>query len=349
MSWFDKLLRQTPPPTGGSTVISRAMWACEGKLGLKGDSNRVSGEVEGFDVSVERDVLQLGADRKRAERLLLRARFPAKLDLGLRVSRSSKSDPRKPIFTGDPAFEKAFRALADDAERGQRLLASDVRELLLAGPETELTDSGVTVAIGESDASRVGEAVHYLFGLARAVDARRREVPCAEDLREFEAAWRATGQGYDLVIETTPLSARIDLGQVPTAVVAIRDGFGQFHFELTARFPRDLGVSLGLRPQSMNNEHNRELEPPGERAFDRLFAITARNVSVAPLFDMDVRAKLVALRNQGLQVRGNDRVISAWMGMRKEDLSAPVRHLWPLAEVAASIAQNVDALPSRST
>jgi hypothetical protein len=170
-------------------------------------------------------------------------------------------------------------------------------------------------------------------------------VPTAAALAEYEAAWRLTGQGYALTIDPTPLTARIELGRIPTEVVAVRDGFGQFHFELVARFPRDLGVSLGLRPQSMTNENGRELEPPGERAFDRLFATTAREVQVAPLFEMDVRAKLVALRNHGLQVRANDRVISAWMGLRKEDLSAPLRHLWPLSEIAESIAQKVEALP----
>lgn len=348
MSWFDKLLRQSPPARRGSSAISRAMAACEAKLALEGDANRLTGAVEGFDIVVERDVLQVRTSQRPAERLLLHVRFANRLDVGLRVTRSRQSDPRKPIPTGDSEFDAAYLALADEPERGRKLMSNELRRQLREGPETELSDTGVTVAIGEKDASRIGEAFEYALTLGRTLDAGRAALPAAESLGEFEAAWRTTGQGYALVVERTPLLARIDLGRIPAEVLAVRDGFGQFHFELRARFPFELGVSLGLRPQSMTNEHGRDAEPPNERAFDRLFSCTARDVHPTALFDTTARSKLVMLRNHGLQIRANDRIVSAWMGLRKDDPSAPVRHLWPLAEIADSIANKVETLAPRS-
>lgn len=349
MSWLDKLLRPTPQPASGSTVISRAMWACEGRLALKGDANRLSGEVDGFDFSVERERLHVGADRARAERLLLRARLPTRLDVGLRVTRSSESDPRRPLRTNDETFDASFLAVADEAERGRHFLGEDVRRVLLSGPETELSDAGVAVAVGETDAPRIAEAVRHTIGLAQALEQARVSTPAATALAEFEAAWRGFGTTAPLRVESTPLVARIELGRVATTALAVRDGFGQFHFELTARFPAPLEIGLGLRPQNTTNEHGREAEPVGERAFDRLFALTARGMSAQPLFDTEVRARLVELRHAGLQIRANDRVLSAWMGCRKEDPMAPVRHLWALADIGHSVLARVEALGTQHT
>ena len=171
----------------------------------------------------------------------------------------------------------------------------------------------------------------------------------AAELAEFDTAWRAFAATSQVTVQSTPLVGRIRLGQVETQALAVRDGFGQFHFELTARFPFDLRLGLGLRPQNTTNEHGRDVESFGDRRFERLFALSAREGSAQPLFDTEVRARLVELRHAGLQIRANDRVVSAWMGCRKDDPMAPVRHLWALAVIAHSVTARADAQGPRTT
>lgn len=348
MGLFDRLRGSSG--TGGRTspALADALGALAATHGLVGDAHRLAGGIEGHEVGVEREVLEL-APGQRVERLVLRARLATKLDLGLRVGTSAESDPRPPIQTGDADFDARFRAVADEPERGQYFVVGELRQLLLLGPETELSDGGVTVAVGEQDAPRLEEALRYTLDVAGAMERMRRLTPAAADLREFEAAWRACSETErPIVVETTPLSASIRLGRIDAQARAVRNGFGQYHFELHAAFPEALGIGLALRPHTTTNEHGRDADPVGDRAFDRLFAVNARaRVAVAALFDTDARTRFVALRNAGLQIRADDRGLTAWYGFRKDDLAAPVRQLWPLAEVAEAVARRVEAAPRR--
>lgn len=343
MGFFDRLLgTQTvsaPSPSApGRDAL--AYWAP--RLALVGDEERVAGRVEGLDVSIARDLLHLGTNAGTSERLLVKVRFPVRLDLGLHISRTGSSDPRAPFATGHGAFDGMFLAIADEAERGRALISGEVTERLLGGPETDIADAGLTVAVGLADAARLGEAVAYAVALSQTIERQRAATPAAAALRDFEAAWASGAEGRGVLLETAPLSAKVQLGRIASEVRAVRDGFGQFHFELRAAFPEPLGLELVLRPQNAGGDALRELDDPsGERAFDRYFAATARNVSLGALFDMQTRSILVDLRNAGLQVRADDRAVTAWLGFRKDDLAAPLRHLWPLAAVADAVARQV--------
>ncbi len=338
MNWLDKLLGG-PPPVGPAvpSVSAQALMHVIDGHGFVGDLNRVVGMVDGLEVVVEREAIDFGGTAEPAERLLVRVRLAVRLDLGLRVTRAGESDPRRPFTTENAAFNSTFLALADEPLRGQSLINSALAERLVLGPETELTDTFVTVAIGESDATRIEEAIRHGVDVAQELQQGRLETPTASALREFEAAWQTMAEADGLRLERTPLSAEVLLGRSLCDVQAVRDGFGQYHFELRALFPKDLGVGLTLRPQNAKNENNWDSEPLGDRAFDRLFSIRARTTQVAQLFDTTVRGDLVKLRHAGLQVRADDRAVTAWLGFRKDNLQGPVRQLSALATIAEGI------------
>lgn len=352
MGWIDKLVGTRAPGSLGPSTVAQAIADIAAHHCLDGDDKRVSGEVLGFEVGIEREILEwTGGGGHMAERLLMRVALPKPVDLGLSVRMAADSDPRKPFATGDAAFDARYVCTADEPERGRAMLTDAVRALMADGPETELGDGGVTVAVGVADAHRLGEALGYALDLTRALDEARPAVRGAIGLAEARTAWSAAAADMGLSFETTPLSVGGKLYGVPGDARAVRDSFSQYHFALRAAFVRPLYVGLMIKPHSFTHEHGREADPLGDPAFDRVFVATAKSTPVLPLFDADVRQRLLGLRDAGLQIRGDDRALTAWLGFKKEELEVSVRLLAPLCDIAAAIVKRVEAakpsLPGR--
>jgi hypothetical protein len=342
MGWFGKLGLPRGIGSMGSEV-SRALGDIAARHALVGDKRRVAGVVAGLELSIEREIVEVTGDsRQVAERLLVRVRLPKPLDVGLRVMTVAESDPRRPFSTGDAEFDRRFVCLADDAERGRALVSSALRAWLLDGPETEIADGGVTVAIGQTDAHRLDDALGYSLDITSELDSARQLTRAATSLRDVEQAWRALAPGLALRVDSTPLSAEGSCGRIRVEARACRDGFEQHHFELRAVFPVPLQVGLQLRPHSITHERGREADPLGDPAFDRVFVAAAKSTPAQGLFDAEIRERLLALRHAGLQLHGDDRKLRAWYGFLRDDPCAPLSLLEPLAELALALALRVE-------
>jgi hypothetical protein len=328
----------------GRSAVDCALSEVIERYGLARERSRASGSVDGFELGIDRETVDVfGNGRQTAERLVLRTRFPKKLDLGLRVTLVAESDPRRPFTTGDEPFDRRYVCVADDPERARGVLSAELRAPMCHGPETDIADSAVTVAIGEADAERLSEAVSYALELARGIEAARKSTGPARPLRGTFAAWMAVAREQSLEVDPTPLSVSTRSGCIECEARAVRDGFEQYHFELRAVFPAALDVGLLLRPHSAAHEHGREADPLGDPIFDRVFVANAKKTPVLPLFDSEVRGRLIALRGEGLQMRGDDRGFTAWQGFRRDDPEGPLRLLQPLAELAEAVLARVEA------
>ncbi len=336
MGWMDKLFGSRHKHAGED--LARALHDTAVLYALRSEPNRASGVVGGIDFTADREPVDPGG-----ERFVLRARLPKRLDLGLRVAMAPESDPRRPFGTGDEAFDRRYWCVADDAERGRAMLPAHLRALLAEGPETDIGDGGVTVAVAAADAVRLDEAVAYALDAASALYDARLATPAAKPLRDVQAAWLERAPEEELSVEATPLSATKRVGRITAETRSVRDGFDQHHFELRAAFPDSLEVGLMLRPHSMTHEHGRTADPVGDAAFDRLFEAGAKGTPIAPLFDPEVRARLLELREAGLQIHGDDRGLVAWLGFKRTDLDSGVRLLAPMAALADALALRVEA------
>src|SRR5436309_1353467 len=113
MGWIDKLVGTRAPGSLAASTVAQALADIAAHHCLDGDDKRVAGEVLGFDVVIEREILEwTGAGGHMAERLLLRVALPKPVDLGLAVRMTADADPRRPFATGDAAFDGRYVCLA---------------------------------------------------------------------------------------------------------------------------------------------------------------------------------------------------------------------------------------------
>ena len=228
---------------------------------------KASGMVKGRQVD-----LKLRDD----DLIKIRALAVRALDMGLTVLRGGKppGDARKEYSTGDTTFDTEYCVRVDEPERAENLLTERLRTQLLSA-HASLSDKGVELLMPRVDADSLAEAVRLGCTVAGELDRASPKVRCAEPLADTRERWLAYAAERKLATADTPLSMWGQIDGFKVQVLAVRDAFQQFHFELTADFPSPLARGLSLKPASSATQFDRTGDPIGHPAFDKLFMLKA--------------------------------------------------------------------------
>jgi hypothetical protein len=280
--------------------------------------------------------------------IAVRACVARKLDMGLSVTQGRlPGDARKELVSGDIAFDTAYAVRVDEPARASRLLTERLRSQLMSA-SAQLDDDGALLFLHGPDLEAVVAGIRLASKVAGELDRASGHVPCAEPLREVQVAWLAFAQQRHLASANTPLAVWGDIGGIAVSAVAVRDAFQHFHFELSADFPAPLGRGLVLKPASSSTQFARSGEPVGHPAFDKIFIVKANEATdAARLMGPETREAILALREQGLQMRAHDGGLWAWVGLNKNDLELVPRGLTKMAQIAARVLQNHERFPPR--
>jgi hypothetical protein len=296
-----------------------------------------SGMVKGREVEV----------RLHADGLAVNARAVRSLDMGLTVQRGGKTlgDARKEYSTGDAVFDAEYCVRVDEPERAENLLSDRLRKQLLTA-HASLDDSGVELIIPPCDADELAEQVRLACKVAGELDRASPKVRCAEPLNDTRAAWLEFAEQQKLASTDTPLAVWGQIDNFEVQVVAVRDAFHQFHFELTANFPEPLDRGMALKPASASTRFDRSGEPIGHPAFDKLFSLTATDpTDAARLAGPETRDAMLKLRDSGVQLRGTDRGLWAWMGFNRSNFGLVPIGLSSMVKIAERIRVNAARFP----
>jgi len=276
--------------------------------------------------------------------LLVRAAANRPLDMGLMVQRGGKppGDARKEYVTGDPAFDAEYCVRVDETDRAGNLLTDRMRQQLLLA-HASLDDDGVNILCGPCDGETMIETVRLAVRVAAELDRASVKVPCAHALEVVREAWDAFAAEQKLASANTPLSMWGTIDGTDVKVQSVRDSFRNFHFEVTASFPQPLGRGFSLKPASSATQFDRTGEPVGHPAFDKNFSLSTKNpVDAARLMGPETRLAVLEMREQGLQLRGNDERLWAWVGFNPSQPEQVPRGVARMAQIAARIANNAE-------
>jgi hypothetical protein len=267
--------------------------------------------------------------------------------MGLTVQRGGKAagDARKEHTTGDPAFDAEYCVRVDEPGRAGNLLGERLRQQLLSA-HASLDDAGVELALDSGDPDVVADAVRLACKVAGELDRASPKVPCAAPLREARDVWLAYAESQKLATAETPLAMWGDIDGLEVQALAVRDAFHQFHFELTANFPQSLARGLELKPGSSATQFDRSGDPIGHPAFDKVFILKAADpVDAARLAGPETREAMLELRDSGLQLRGNDRGLWAWVGFNRSNAALVPEGLSRMVKIAQRIRTNAERFP----
>ncbi len=326
-------------PQGNSArlMIARA----SSQLGLELSGGRATGTHNKRTIALRPE--------RGDEAIGVRAHVTRELDMGLSVTRDRQAgDARKEVRSGDNAFDAHYCVRADEQARGEQILTERLRARL-AAVEAKLDDGGVQLLVTPNSEDDLTQAIRRACKVAGELDRASGQVPCAEPLRSVRQAWLAFAEKNSLATADTPLSmwGRVDGMQV--SVIAVRDAFQQFHFELVANFPAPLGRGLALKPASSTAQFDRSGEPVGHPAFDKIFVVKSTDpADSARLVGPETREAILALRDTGMQLRAKDSGMWAWAGMNVGDVDMVPRGLKRMVQIAARIADNAERFPPSS-
>jgi hypothetical protein len=327
--------RRAAPPNLAGAVARLAS-----TLGLALDDGKASGSLR--DRRIEAEVDGDGV------RLALRAHVKRALDMGLTVMRGRPpGDARREVTSGDPAFDAIYAVRADEPARATACLGERLRAQLLE-VDARLDDAGVQLLVPVGPADALVESMKLACKIASEVERASTRVPCAEAFASARATWLEFARDHNLASADTPLSMWGTIDGMAVAAVAVRDAFQHHHFELTAEFPESLGRGLALKPASSVTQFDRTGEPLGHPAFDKVFALKAKDpVDGARLVGPETREAILALRDSGLQIRAHDAGLWAWVGFHRDNPELVPTGLQRMANIAARIAANARRYPKR--
>jgi hypothetical protein len=321
-----------------SVAIVVAHWELSSKLGAgpQGAGLSASGIVKGRHV----ELLTESGDWP----LLVRAATNRTLDMGLTVQRGGKppGDARREYSTGDAPFDAEYCVRVDEVARAGNLLTSRMREQLLQA-HASLDDDGVSIMCGPCDGDTLLETVRLAVRVAAELDRAAVKVSCAETLGDVRDTWLTFANKTKLATAGTPLSMWGTIDGIDVKVQSVRDSFRNFHFEVTTSFPEPLGRGLSLKPASSATQFDRTGEPIGHPAFDRNFSLTTTQpIDAARLLGPETRLAVLRLREQGLQLRGSDERLWAWVGFNPSQPDAVPAGVERMVQIAARIVANAE-------
>lgn len=339
------LPRRTPPPPviapeGPNAAMAVAAVVTRWELSSRGGAD-AKGIVKGrsVEISSEGDTWPL----------LVRAASNRPLDMGLTVQRGGKppGDARKEYVTGDPAFDAEYCVRVDEIDRAGNLLTERMRQQLLLA-HASLDDDGVSILCGPCDGESMVETVRLAVRVAAELDRASVKVPCAHALGVVRDAWHAFADKTKLATTDTPLSMWGSIDGIEVTVQSVRDSFRNFHFEVTASFPEPLDRGFSLKPASSATQFDRTGEPVGHPAFDRNFSLSTKDpVDAARLMGPETRLAVLDMRERGLQLRGNDERLWAWVGFNPSQPDHVPRGMERMVQIAKRIANNAERFAPR--
>jgi hypothetical protein len=331
-----------PPPAPPLETAERRLSAVLARvgthIGLEIEVDRISGRYKERQVEATIDPPD-GPIRARA--LVVRP-----LDLGLTAQRGRPpGDARPAVRVGNEEFDTAYCVLCDEPERAPQIFTERMRELLMS-VDAQLDDSGVRVIAPGCEAHGLHDALRFAVKLTYELDRASNRARCAEPLVEAREAWLAFAQEHKLASADTPLAIWGQMGRIAVSAISVRDSFQHFHFEVTASFATPLGRGLELKPASSAKQFDRSGDPIGHPAFDKVFVLKARDPQDAPrLLGPESRNALLALRDTGLQLRGNDTGLWAWVGLNRAEPHRVPQGLTRMAQIAERIMHNAERFP----
>ena len=338
--------RPAPPPEivdeGPNAALAVAAVVAHWELATRGGAD-AKGIVKGraVEISSEADTWPL----------LVRAASNRPLDMGLTVQRGGKppGDARKEFVTGDPAFDAEYCVRVDEIDRAGNLLTERMRQQLLLA-HASLDDDGVSILCGPCDGDSMIETVRLAVRVAAELDRASVRVPCAQALEAVRDEWQAFADEAKLATADTPLSMWGAIDGIEVTVQSVRDSFRNFHFEVTTSFREPLGRGFSLKPASSATQFDRTGEPVGHPAFDRNFSLSTTDpVDAARLMGPETRLAVLELRERGLQLRGNDERLWAWVGFNPSQPEQVPKGVQRMVQIAARIANNAERFAPRRT
>ena len=322
------------PDPGSVVAVAARHW------GLTFDGSKAHGTVKRHQVEIAIE----GSEGV----LVVRAKAVRALDMGLSVLRGGRppGDARREFLTGDESFDEAYCVRVDEPERARKLLTERLRQQLMTA-HASLDDSGVELLVPPCEGEELLEQVRLSCRLAGEVGRASSQVPCAEGLRDLRDAWLQFASQHHLASADTPLSMWGEMDGLTVQAVAMRDAFQHYHFELSADFAAPLGRGLEMRPASSATQFDRSGEPIGHPAFDKIFVIKGHNPLDPPrLVGPETRDAILALRDAGVQLRIRDHGLWAWVGLKRDEVSAVPEGLLRLAQIGGRIANNAHRFPA---
>lgn len=338
--------RAAPPPVvvpeGPSATMAVAAVVARWELSTRGEAD-AKGIVKGRSVEITSEA--------GTWPLLVRAGSNRPLDMGLTVQRGGKppGDARKEYVTGDPAFDAEYCVRVDEVDRAGNLLTDRMRQQLLLA-HASLDDDGVSILCGPCDGDSMVETVRLAVRVAAELDRASVKVDCAQALAVIRDEWHAFAERAKLATTDTPLSMWGSIDGIEVTVQSVRDSFRNFHFEVTTSFPEPLGRGFSLKPASSATQFDRTGEPVGHPAFDRNFSLSTRDpVDAARLMGPETRLAVLELREWGLQLRGNDERLWAWVGFNPTQPEQVPKGVERMVQIATRIAHNAERFAPRRT
>lgn len=335
--------RSAPEPVPDDSGAQAAVAAAVARWDLaSSEPGRANGIVKNRRV----EILSDGGDWP----LLVHAAANRPLDMGLTVQRGGKppGDARKEHQTGDAAFDAEYCVRVDETDRAGNLLTDRLREHLLLA-HASLDDQGVSILCGRCTGESLVETVRLATRVAAELERASVRVPCAATLRDVREAWHDFAEQTKLATADTPLSMWGQVDEIEVTVQSVRDSFRNFHFEITAAFPEPLGRGLVLKPASSATQFDRTGEPVGHPAFDKNFSLNTKDpTDAARLLGPETRLAVLELRERGVQLRGNDERLWAWVGFNPSHPDRVPLGVERMVQVARRIARNADRFEPKS-
>ena len=275
-----------------------------------------------------------------SQETLARAFLTRQLDMGLSVTVGQiGGDARKRVLSGDPNFDATYTVRADEHKRAAAMVTERLCQHLRQG-RVSVNDERVEVTAA-ADRESAAQALRLAVKVANELERMSGHVPCARPLRGSVDVWLSFASTHHLATASTPLAMWGEVHGMHALAIAVRDAFENFHFEISARFPKPLDRGFSVRPASALTPLDRSGEPLGIPAFDKLFSLHTKDpADTARLLATGVRTQLIKLRDRGLQVRADDERMWAWAGLNLAEPLLVPETLIALAELAAEIYAN---------